>query len=189
MPAKSKGKRGVKGGAADEKRMDLAQYVDELHEKFVKKLPTADRNKLFVNCLIVLDDMVSQIKAAEYDPLLTQLIFNRRHLIMNGMVSLIIVSQKYTMIPARVRSNSNWLILFRLNPVDFDNVFKDVIMMPQNEWQQLLDYIFGGVEKKYNNLGIWVEQDDFFMNFHKLDIFKGDKQNIGSTVDFLTNQL
>lgn len=49
---------------------------------------------------------------------------------MNGMVSLIVVSQKYTMIPARVRSNANWLVLFRLNPVDFDNVFKDVIMMP-----------------------------------------------------------
>lgn len=73
------------------------------------------------------------------------------------MISLIIVSQKYTMIPARVRSNANWLILFRLNPNDFETVFKDVVMMHHNQWEQVLEYVFGGVEKKYNNLGIWVE--------------------------------
>lgn len=66
------------------------------------------------------------------------------------------------MIPARVRSNANWLLLFRLNPVDFENVFKDVVMMSHPEWEHLLDFMFGGVEKKYNNLGIWVETDDYF---------------------------
>lgn len=98
------------------------------------KLPAEDRNRLYKNVLIVMDDMVSQIKAEENNPLLTQLIFNRRHLVMNGMISMIIVSQKYTMIPARVRSNANWLILFRLNPNDFETVFKDVVMMHHNQW-------------------------------------------------------
>lgn len=66
------------------------------------------------------------------------------------------------MIPARLRSNSNWLLLFRLNPIDFVNVYKDVVMMSPKQWDQLLEFVFGGVEKKYNNLGIWVETDDYF---------------------------
>lgn len=78
--------------------------------------------------------MVSQIKANESNPLLTQLIFNRRHLLLGGTISIMIVAQKYTMIPARVRSNANWLLLFRLNPVDSESVYKDVVMMPHEEW-------------------------------------------------------
>lgn len=78
---------------------------------------------------------------------------------------MMIVAQKYTMIPARIRSNANWMVLFRLNPVDFENVYKDVVMMPHEEWDRLVEFIFGGVEKKYNNLGIWVESDEYFLNF------------------------
>ena len=66
--------------------------MDEVHEKFVKKMTREDRDKFFKNTLIVLDDMVSDIKANETNPLLTQLIFNRRHLYVNGTVSIIIVS-------------------------------------------------------------------------------------------------
>ena len=66
--------------------------MDEVHDKFVKKLPTKDRNELRKNTLIVLDDMVSDLKANEHNPMLTQLIFNRRHLMVNGTVSIIIVS-------------------------------------------------------------------------------------------------
>lgn len=69
------------------------------------------------------------------------------------------------MIPARLRSNSNWFILFRLNPIDFENVYKDVVMMQKDKWEDLLDFTFGGVEKKYNSLGIWVESDEYFLNF------------------------
>lgn len=75
---------------------------------------------------------------------------------------MMIVAQKYTMIPARVRSNANWLLLFRLNPIDAENVYKDVVMMPHDDWGQLLEKIYGGSEKKYNNLGIWVETDEYY---------------------------
>jgi len=73
------------------------------------------------------------------------------------------------MIPARLRSNANWLILFRLNPVDFDTVYKDVVMLYKDQWDKLLEFVYGGVEKKYNGLGIWVEQDDYFLNFKKIN--------------------
>ena len=95
-------------------------------------------------------------------------------MILNGTVSLMLVSQKYTMIPARIRSNANWLLLFKLNPVDFDNVYKDVVMMTSTKWDQLLKETFGDSDngtdesKRYNNLGIWVEKDKFFQNFNEI---------------------
>lgn len=88
--------------------------------------------------LIILDDVIGEIKALQNDRFLAQLVLNRRHLVANGVVSIVIVTQKYTMIPARVRSNANWLLLFRLNPVDFDNVFKDVVTLSPQRWRDLL---------------------------------------------------
>lgn len=127
-----------------------------------------------------MDDVVSSIKANENNPLLSQLFFNRRHLIVNGMISLIVISQKYTMVPARLRSNMSWLVLYRLNPIDFDNVYKDVIMMQPQQWKELLHYVYGDSYKKENDqdgglkshdtLGIWVEYDVLFKNFTRLKI-------------------
>jgi hypothetical protein len=81
---------------------------------------------MHTNLLVVLDDVVAEIKSKENDPRLTSLIFNRRHKIANGTISVMIVSQKYTMIPSKVRSNANWLILFKLNPSDFAVTHKEM---------------------------------------------------------------
>lgn len=55
------GRKDKNGNVAD--RVDLAKYVDEMYQKYVLKLPIEERNMLYTNCLIILDDMVSQIKA------------------------------------------------------------------------------------------------------------------------------
>ncbi len=127
-----------------------------------------------------MDDVVSSIKASESNPFLAQLFFNRRHLVVNGMVSIMVISQKYTMVPARLRSNMSWLVLYRLNPVDFENVYKDVIMMPGQQWKELMQYVYGDSYKSENNsesglkshdtLGVWVEYDVLFKNFTRLKI-------------------
>lgn len=162
----------------------------------LKKLPPEVQRSFYKNVLLVLDDVVGDIKKNENDPRLAQLIMNRRHLVHNGMVSIVMVTQKYTLIPARVRSNANWLILFKLNPLDFENVFRDSITMSQQQWHDVLQFVFGssetktaveeegggGVqkeprnamallkEKKYDNLGIWVEFDVLFRNFKQMQM-------------------
>lgn len=78
----------------------------------LKRLPRQDQERTHRNVLVVLDDVVASIKKAEFDPRLAQLVMNRRHIIFNGTISLIMVTQKYNLIPARVRSNANWLILY-----------------------------------------------------------------------------
>lgn len=102
--------------------------------KDVEQMSHAERTSTHVNVLLVLDDVVSSIKKAEYDPRLSQLIMNRRHLLLNGTLSIIIVSQKYTLIPIRLRSNANWLVLYQLNPIDFENVYKDSIIHDMKTW-------------------------------------------------------
>lgn len=75
-------------------------------------MPLDKQQKTHRNVLVVLDDVVGQIKKSEFDPRLAQLVMNRRHLIFNGSISIIMVTQKYSLIPSRVRSNANWLILY-----------------------------------------------------------------------------
>lgn len=147
---------------------------------------------MHMNVLFILDDVIGDIKKHESSQRLAQFFLNRRHLLSNGTVSIMLVSQKYTLIPARIRSNANWLILFRLNPIDFENVFKDVVMTNLKMWQSLLKFVFeddGGdsaieqdpnksecaqkmllpsKHKKYDNLGMWVEYDMYFKNFNHL---------------------
>lgn len=47
------------------------------------------------------------------------------------------------MIPARIRSNSNWMILFRLNPVDFETVRVDATSLKKKNWDNVLKFVFG----------------------------------------------
>jgi len=55
------------------------------------------------------------------------------------------------MIPSRIRSNSNWLVLYRLNPNDFETVYKDVIMIQPQKWEELLHFVYGDPYSKDND--------------------------------------
>jgi hypothetical protein len=115
----------------------LQKKYDEL-----KKMSKPDQERTHRNVLVVLDDVVGQIKKAEFDPRLAQLVMNRRHIIFNGTISIIVVTQKYTLIPARVRSNASWLILYQLNPVDFETAYRDAVTLLPEKWRDVLSFTF-----------------------------------------------
>jgi hypothetical protein len=85
---------------------------------------------------------VADIKAVESDPLLSRLFLNRRHLILNGMISTVTITQKYTLLPARIRSQMSWMILFKLNGLDMETVYRDVVTLPRATWERVLDFVF-----------------------------------------------
>lgn len=136
--------------------------------------------------LFVFDDVIGSIKKSENDPRIAELFMNRRHLIFNGTVSIIVVSQKYTLVPARIRSTASWIVLFRLNPKDFELAYEDAILLSKTRWMELLRFVFGAVptgeassssngrggggSDKYANLGVWVEKNKFFKNFQEIDV-------------------
>jgi hypothetical protein len=55
-------------------------------------MPKVDQERTHRNVLVVLDDVVGQVKKAEFDPRLAQLVMNRRHIIFNGTISIIVVT-------------------------------------------------------------------------------------------------
>jgi hypothetical protein len=74
------------------------------------------------------------------------------------------------MIPSRIRSNANWLIMFKQNPNDLLAVYKDLVQLPPEKWEQIVDFVFGEIEKNRSHLAIWVEKDKFFVNFKPLKL-------------------
>lgn len=42
------------------------------------------------------------------------------------------------MIPAKLRSNANWLVMFRLNPKDVKTVHDDAVLMESDRWDKLV---------------------------------------------------
>lgn len=78
------------------------------------------------------------------------------------------------MIPVRIRSNASWILMFKLNPVDFKNVHEDVVTLQRASWERILEFVFGsdddilGAETnvmprhQFKTLGIWVEKDKYF---------------------------
>lgn len=103
------------------------------------------------------------------------------------------------MIPVRVRSNCNWLVVYQLNPIDFENIYKDVVIHDMAKWRSILQFVFGDAarkpeisqtgteevksgngddndddvtrfikDKKFENLGIWVEFNIYFKNFKRI---------------------
>ena len=167
---------------------DFIARVSNLDKKLLSLLSAQQIEEHRTNVLLILDDVVGPIKALQNDPYLAQLFFNRRHLIANGTVSIILVTQKYTMIPARIRSNASWLILFRLNPLDFDNVYSDAFTGTVKRWKEILKFVFGDEDenlkeiskqrknKNFDNLGIWIETDTYFSNFQQIT-FKGKEKS------------
>jgi hypothetical protein len=153
----------------------MERLTEEAQQMVKTGLSEQDRDELHMNILIVLDDVIAEIKKHEFDKRLTSLIFNRRHKIVNGTVSILMVAQKYSMIPSRLRSNSNWIEVFKLNPADFQFVYKDAVTLPMGAWEDLLEMAFGTDnseetknEKKFNHLGIQVERDAFYLNFNRI---------------------
>ena len=114
------------GGGGGGKDHDKAEAMQN---QLDTQLNAEQRRKLHVNVLFVFDDVIGDIKRNENNSEQTKLFLNRRHIVHNGTVSLCIVTQKYTLIPSRLRSSANWLVLFKLNPNDFENVYSDAVTL------------------------------------------------------------
>jgi hypothetical protein len=56
------------------------------------------KTNAYINVLLIIDDFISELNKERYSIYITKLIFNRRHLIENGMVSIILTSQKYSLV-------------------------------------------------------------------------------------------
>ena len=117
------------------------------------------------NILLVLDDVIGEIKKAQNDPKLMKIFFNRRHLIPgDGTVSILITSQKYMVCPTRIRSCLTALILFKLNPSDWRKVQEECLQINKGE-QGIL--IKNSYTKPFDFLYIRLDNGDIYNKFEK----------------------
>lgn len=115
----------------------IQEYANKVNEQFKRFVNDKDTNARHMNMLIVLDDVIGDIKELEHNAAMTKLFLNRRHLLANGTISIVLASQKYTLIPSRLRTNANQVIAFRLNPKDMEKLKEDQIDVSDDVWQQI----------------------------------------------------
>lgn len=104
----------LRNGDNSNKSLDIQWLFNKLSEIKDKNISHA------FNVLIIFDDVASQIKDLEKDTLLNNLFLNRRHILPGGVISIIIVTQKYNLVPLRFRTVATSLILFDINNKEFE---------------------------------------------------------------------
>jgi hypothetical protein len=95
--------------------------------------------------LVIIDDFISEIKENHKSVQLVSLFFNRRHLLWNGRLSLIITTQKYTMVPAKFRSCFTDMILYSLSPFDLQKIFEEsIVAFTKKVWEEKIKTLYTG---------------------------------------------
>lgn len=125
----------------------LYRKIDEINKE----------NKNNINFLIIFDDFISYFKKKNYLMKLTNLFFNRRHLLKNnGIISIILISQRYMNIPSFARTCCSCLLYFKLQSKEYKAI-KDEHMpwinIKEMEINNLYDFFFINLStgKSYKN--------------------------------------
>lgn len=111
--------------------------------KTFNMINTAAQGKA-MKVLLIMDDCIADIKSKQMDPKTVSLFFNRRHILWhNSTLNYIITSQKFTMMPAKIRSCFTDIVLFNLSPFDMNTIFEEsVIKYKKSEWQSIIAQIY-----------------------------------------------
>lgn len=144
-------------------------FINELDFDWVKykinyintKYPTE-----YINVLFILDDVISTLHKNSRSKEILDFIFNRRHLLNNGMISIILTSQKYNCVPTPIRSNITMFITFKLNNIDWKHI-KDEIIFSDLNFDDILNYTFTD-DKQF--LIYRLDNNQFYKNFDKFNI-------------------
>lgn len=104
---------------------------------------TGKEKKQRSDVLIIMDDCVSTLKENEKAAKTISIFFNRRHLLWNGTISMIITSQKYTMLPAKYRSVLTHIAIFGVSPFDYTKIMDEsIVTLTKKEWKELITQIY-----------------------------------------------
>jgi hypothetical protein len=143
-------------------------FCKSLNWKWIKdKIELVKKNTEYMNILFIFDDIISDLYNSRFSKEIMDFVFNRRHLLKdNGMISIILTSQKYTRIPTEIRSCSTVIILFKLNNMCLKKIFDDLIFEDKEKYDNVLTEIFGN--DKQNFMIYRLCNNHFYKNFDKI---------------------
>lgn len=148
-------------------------FCKSLNWKWIqKKIDEIKRNPEYINTLFIFDDIISDLYNSRFSKEIMDFIFNRRHLLKNGMISIILTSQKYTRIPTEIRSCINIFISFKLNNLCFKRLYEDLIFEDKDKYDLVLEEIFGKQEEKQSFMIYRLCNNTFYRNFDKIMLHK-----------------
>ena len=153
------------------------ELTEEILESALENIKDSGEKVLFI-----LDDVVNDIKrTSSIQNTLSRMLMNRRHLAgAGGSCSFIITTQVYNKIPAPIRETASHIIIFHTkNKKELDTIFDELIIIPQADFYQILQYCF---DKKNNFLYIDTNKSYdkmFHKNFNKLEFDSQDFKGIG----------
>ena len=125
--------------------------------KMINMINLSQQQSKNKNVVIIIDDCIAEVKDKIKDSKIASLFFNRRHLLWgNGIISIVLTSQKYTMVPARFRSCLTNIILFSLSPFDMQKIFEEsIVKFTKAQWAEIIGKVY---EKEHNYLEIDIDK-------------------------------
>jgi GTPase SAR1 family protein len=136
----------------------LYNGIDEL-EPVIESLKDKDDK-----VLLILDDVITDIKdGVEFD-YIQRLIFNRRHI--GGGISIILTSQVYNKLKAALRKCASDIILFQTgNKREIQSIYDDFINIDKSDYLDIIKHCF-----KTNHDFVFIKTNDnnFYHNFNRL---------------------
>ena len=140
------------------------EWVNNKIDIINKKFPND-----YINVLFIFDDVVTDINKSVTNGVFLKFIFNRRHLIKNGMISVLMTTQKYTKIPSAVRSNINFLVAFNLMKFDWKKIEEEVVYVDREVFNNVRQFIFE--DKDVSNFMMYnIDTNTFYKKFDKIII-------------------
>lgn len=116
--------------------------------------------------LVVIDDLVSDLNKGSSDMVLMQLFYNRRHYSPHVHIHFILTTQKWNMIPAKVRSTVTIVVVFQVSDMEWGTIAKE---LPRDGADKLLKKSLPLIWNKRNNfVAVNILNNCIFKNFDKL---------------------
>ena len=123
------------------------------------------------HCLLLFDDVQTEMSKGPILKKMKHLIFNRRHIA--GGLTIYITSQVYNNIPLSLRKATTHMFLYSTkNRTEIESIYKELIngVITDEQFRNMLDYVF---DEKYKFLFMDIYNTDkkvFHKNFNLLDI-------------------
>ena len=150
-------------------------FNEELDFEWIEsKINKYKETENYINILFILDDVIADLFKNRFAKQIMSFVFNRRHLLNNGMISIIITSQKYTFIPTSLRANVTSIFIFLLNGIELSKI-KTELVFNEKEFNAALKLVFNNETNKCNIkpfLLYRIDNNSYFKNFDKIILNK-----------------
>lgn len=146
---------------------DALSYVMDENEYDPEDSGLTDNNKTQYKALVIIDDKIADLKAAENNTELQNLFYNRRGIVKNVCLSFLVTSQTFKRFPLKFRNTLTFIIVFNVGPTEIDSICKE--------------QVYDANKRVVENIQRHFKKDDHnfvFIRFDKYFVFLNFETNI-----------